>query len=96
VRRKLMLKEKKIIELGCGTAIIGVMASKMGAEYILMTDYHDRVIENAWYNVRLNKCDLVKTHVEKLDWRDISQKKKEGNYEKLKKYEILLAADVML
>jgi predicted nicotinamide N-methyase len=52
------------------------MASKMGASSVWMTDYHEKVVQNARHNIELNNCNLETTTVDQLDWRDILQLKK--------------------
>jgi ribosomal protein L11 methyltransferase len=46
---------KKVLDLGCGTAVLAIMADKLGASEILGCDIDDWVIENAEENIALNQ-----------------------------------------
>jgi len=49
----------QVMDAGCGTAILSVMASKLGAKSIVAFDIDGWVIENAQENVALNNCDNI-------------------------------------
>ncbi|TPX35499.1 hypothetical protein SmJEL517_g02177 [Synchytrium microbalum] len=55
-----------VLELGCGTAIAGLVSACVGASKVLLTDYHEGVLENCERNILLNEIDNVS--VMKLDW----------------------------
>ncbi len=50
---------KRVLDAGCGTAILAVMAEKLGATEILAYDIDSWSIENAPENVKLNGCQHV-------------------------------------
>lgn len=50
---------KYVMDAGCGTAILSVMASKRGAESIESFDIDDWSIENGEDNARVNKCQNI-------------------------------------
>ena len=52
-------KGKKVLDAGCGTAILAVMAEKLGAKEVIAYDIDDWSIENAPENVALNNCQTV-------------------------------------
>ena len=62
-----LVKGKKIIELGCGLSMPGIVAGKFGAE-VLLTDYLKEAIDFAEYNWSLNFDHPAKTQL--LDWRN--------------------------
>lgn len=52
-------KGKRVLDAGCGTAILAVMASKLGAKEVIAYDIDSWSIENAPENVELNQCENV-------------------------------------
>ncbi len=52
-------KGKRVLDAGCGTAILAVMAEKLGAKEVLAYDIDSWSIENAPENVKLNGCQHV-------------------------------------
>ena len=59
------LKEKQVLELGCGTAAPGIAAALAGA-HVVSTDYDPLALALARYNGKHNECPHFKTHI--LDW----------------------------
>ena len=51
---------KKVLDAGCGTAILAVMAEKLGASEVLAYDNNAWSTENAPENIELNSCSHVK------------------------------------
>lgn len=39
-----LFKGKKVLEMGCGHGLLGILASKMGAELVCLQDYNSDVI----------------------------------------------------
>lgn len=52
-------KDKRVLDAGCGTAILAVMAAKLGAKQVVAYDNNSWSTENAPENVELNHCDNV-------------------------------------
>ena len=52
-------EEKRVLDAGCGTAILAVMAEKLGASEVIAYDIDDWSIENAPENVALNDCKNI-------------------------------------
>ena len=50
---------KRVLDAGCGTAILAVLAEKLGAHEVLAYDNNSWTIENAPENLELNKCKSV-------------------------------------
>ncbi len=59
----LMLKadfeQKSVLDMGCGTAVLAVLACKMGANQIVAIDNDSWAYENALENVKLNNCEGI-------------------------------------
>ncbi|KJE93865.1 hypothetical protein, variant 1 [Capsaspora owczarzaki ATCC 30864] len=49
-----LIRGKRIIEIGCGTAMAGIACALAGAEYVALTDYLPAIIKNTWVNLSLN------------------------------------------
>ena len=57
---KLTQEGKKIMDVGCGTGILTIMAAKRGASQLVSTDIDDWCIENSEENFSLNNLSDVK------------------------------------
>ncbi|KAK9762696.1 hypothetical protein K7432_011315 [Basidiobolus ranarum] len=64
---ELDLSGKRILELGCGTGLAGLMCAKLGASHVTMTDYHPSVLDNVQINIDLSGYSEI-CQVRKLDW----------------------------
>jgi ribosomal protein L11 methyltransferase len=53
-------KNKTILDLGTGTGILSIMASKLGADYIIATDIDDWCMHNSLENFKLNSVSNFK------------------------------------
>ena len=71
------LKGKKILDVGCGSGILGICASLLNAGQVLMSDFDPQAIDAAIINIKLNhvedkivcKCaDLTKCAQGKYDF----------------------------
>jgi ribosomal protein L11 methyltransferase len=49
-------KGKKVIDVGCGTGVLAIMAHKMGATSVQAIDIEDWCVENSNENFALNDC----------------------------------------
>lgn len=54
---------KKVIDVGCGTGALAIMAHKRGATDITAVDIDDWCIENSEENFGLNDCSEIKLHL---------------------------------
>ena len=50
---------KKVVDMGCGTAVLSILASKRGADSVLAVDIDEWAYNNAIDNVKLNGCGNV-------------------------------------
>jgi ribosomal protein L11 methyltransferase len=50
------LHDKSVLDMGCGTGILAILASKLGATSILAIDIEDWAFRNTFENIELNKA----------------------------------------
>ncbi|WP_305728350.1 50S ribosomal protein L11 methyltransferase [Cytophaga hutchinsonii] len=55
------LQDKIMIDAGCGTGILSILAQKKGAKKIYAFDIEDWAFENLIENCNLNGCDRIQT-----------------------------------
>lgn len=51
--------DKRVLDVGCGTGILAVLAAKMGAKSVLAFDIEEWAVGNARENAELNNCSQV-------------------------------------
>ncbi len=51
---------KKVLDMGCGTAVLAILAHKMGASEILAIDNDEWAYQNSLDNISLNDADEIK------------------------------------
>ncbi len=54
---------KTVIDMGCGSGILGILAAKMGAKMVVGIDYDEVCIENATENINLNVVKNMKVEL---------------------------------
>jgi ribosomal protein L11 methyltransferase len=52
-------RNKKVLDAGCGTGILSILASRMGATHILAIDNHPYAVENTLENGRVNNIPSI-------------------------------------
>lgn len=52
-------KNKKVLDFGTGTAVLAILAEKMGAASVDAIDYDEWSIENSKENAAINKCSRI-------------------------------------
>lgn len=50
---------KKVLDMGCGTGILGILALKLGAESLMAVDNDPACVENSKENAALNKVSNI-------------------------------------
>lgn len=87
VKNANIIKDKNILEIGCGTALVGIVASKLGGK-VIISDGHESLgsLNNAQKNLWENKLENVKLTI--LDWGIL-----DSNVLKLGPIDIILASD---
>ena len=53
-------KDKDVLDVGCGTGILSIMACKMSANSVVAIDNNDWAVENSKDNFQINQCENVK------------------------------------
>lgn len=56
------LCKKRILDCGCGTGILGIIASKLGAKEVIGYDIDEWSVENAKHNAQLNKVNNLEVY----------------------------------
>jgi predicted nicotinamide N-methyase len=84
------IADYRILELGTGTGMVGLICDHLGAAEIHVTDYHPRVLENVAYNIQLNQS---KAQVSKLDFIQVAQGEA-PEWEHVQ-YDIVIASDLL-
>ena len=64
------IKEWKVLDVGCGTGILGITAAKMGAQDVVCLDNDPKATEIASDNAQINKVDL---RILNMDASDFSE-----------------------
>ncbi len=62
-------EHKRVLDAGCGTGILSVLAEKLGAEKIIGFDMDHWAYENSLENINLNSChriEIVEGKIEKI------------------------------
>ncbi|WP_026463335.1 50S ribosomal protein L11 methyltransferase [Adhaeribacter aquaticus] len=49
---------KRVLDMGCGTGILAILAYKLGASEVVAVDIEDWTVENARENAELNNCQV--------------------------------------
>eukprot|EP00729_Bicosta_minor_P002117 gene2118-19677_t len=62
-----IIREKQVLELGCGPGVPGMVCAKLGVGKVVLTDYVDGVLRNTQHNVEANACE-GRAVVAMLDW----------------------------
>lgn len=52
-------KDKSVFDYGCGTGVLSILASKLGAEYIFANDIDDWAFENVGENAQYNNITNI-------------------------------------
>ena len=50
---------KSVLDVGCGTGILGILASKLGAKSVLAIDIESWCVENTLENAERNRCNHI-------------------------------------
>nr|WP_293531787.1 50S ribosomal protein L11 methyltransferase [Prevotella sp.] len=56
------LYKKRVLDCGCGTGILGLVASKLGANEVVGYDIDEWSVENAKHNAQLNGVDNLEVY----------------------------------
>jgi len=56
---KMTLEGKAVLDMGCGSGILSILAQKQHAEQVLAVDTDEAAVTNALENISLNNCKAV-------------------------------------
>lgn len=59
------LKNKRLLDMGCGTGILGILAKRLGASQVISIDNDIQCVENTIENARINNTKLLIAHGDK-------------------------------
>ena len=65
--RTLNFHNKLVFDYGCGTGILAILASKLGAQHIDAVDIEQASFENTIENSKINGVDNLKTYLGSLE-----------------------------
>ncbi|MBC3540442.1 50S ribosomal protein L11 methyltransferase [Rufibacter sediminis] len=54
---------KRVLDMGCGTGILAIMAEQLGARQVLAVDIEDWTVENARENAERNNCSTLEVRL---------------------------------
>ncbi len=60
---KLDFKNKKVLDFGCGTGILAILAEMLGAKSIFANDIEEPAFENVAVNTALNNCSKISNNL---------------------------------
>lgn len=60
-------KQKRVLDFGCGTGVLAILAEKLGAQPIIATDNDDWAIDNALENCQTNHCQHIEVSKHTLE-----------------------------
>ena len=55
--------DKQVLDMGCGTAVLAIMAKMKGASAVLAIDIDEWCVENSLENVRRNDCNTIEVQL---------------------------------
>jgi ribosomal protein L11 methyltransferase len=56
------LKEKEVLDMGCGTGVLAILAALRGAALVWAVDNNENAFENTQENIALNGCRGIVVH----------------------------------
>ena len=97
-----LVRNKRVLELGAGLGLCGIVAHKLGASEVCLTDGDSRVLENLRHNVRANIMDhddCSSVMAKQLIWdRNVEEflnsQQQNQNGTGRRYFELIMAADV--
>ena len=66
--------QKSVLDVGCGTAVLAIMAKKLGASYVEGFDIDEWSVENSIENVKNNDCEPLEIRLGTIDKLQFNQK----------------------
>ncbi|KAM3580142.1 hypothetical protein VKS41_007379 [Umbelopsis sp. WA50703] len=92
--QKFDVANKSVLELGSGAGLPGLLATRMGATTVCLSDYPDQVItDNLKKNVSINVSSQAQCCVVPHEWGKPANDLLSSNFER--KFDIILLSDVL-
>ncbi|NUM32030.1 MAG: 50S ribosomal protein L11 methyltransferase [Bacteroidetes bacterium] len=95
---ELNITNKTVLDMGCGTGILAILAEKLGASKVTAIDNEDNAVENTIENIKNNNCSKISVLKNESDFNGkfdliMSNITKNINLEMLEKYSFSLNND---
>lgn len=89
---ELDLRDKRLLELGCGLGLAGIAATRAGA-FVTFSDYEQDALDFSRYNALLNLTPeaFSRTEFLQLDWRSVGN----AGLPPPEEFDMIIAADVV-
>ena len=89
-------KQKKVLELGAGNGLTGILISKQNCEYVVITDGDDKVLPLISQNIQINECQQ-KAFATKLFWGQniVPLSQLNPNLAQKPQFDCIIASDVV-
>ncbi len=81
-----IVKDKRILELGCGPGLTGMLAAKLAAREVVLTDYHEEIVEGVNKSIIENHIQNAEARI--LNWTD-------PPIPNLEKFDLIIASDII-
>lgn len=59
---KMNLKQKSVLDMGCGTGVLAILAELLGAKNVMAVDIDEWAFENTLENLKRNNCNKIEAH----------------------------------
>jgi len=61
------MQSKRVLDMGCGTGVLAILATKLGAKNILAIDIDEWAYRNTLENITLNQCNQIEVQLGDID-----------------------------
>lgn len=88
------LEGKKVLEVGAGLGLCGIVAAHFDAAEVVVSDFHPRIVGNLAYNLALNGCGPSESvRAAALDWETVGDA--EARPDVQGPFDVILGSDVV-